>query len=361
MSRHPQGAGHHRLAMAVFPFTVRGTQARPDIMQEASPRIVCMLVYAGAQSLDISGPLEVFALASRQAEDDRPGQTPLYRLYIVAMGDGPVTMASGMRLLPDMPCAALPEDTDTLLVCGGMGDALDVARSDAALVEWLRTSAARVRRVASVCSGALLLAEAGVLDGRPATTHWSDLQELRTRYRKVKVEPDAIYTRDGEVWTSAGITAGMDLALAMVAADHGQGLALKVAKRMVMASKRSGGQSQFSSQLQAQDLPDQLKQLATWIADNLQARLEIDLLAARLHMSPRQFMRRFHASFGITPQKYIEQQRIEAAKPLLESTGKDIKRIAADCGFTSDEAMRRAFTRQLGVSPREYRDRFGLV
>jgi transcriptional regulator GlxA family with amidase domain len=330
-------------------------------MQEISPRIVCMLVYAGAQSLDISGPLEVFALASRQAQDDHSGQPPLYRLHIVAMRDEPVTMAAGMRLLPDMPCTSLPNDTDTLLVCGGMGDALDCARADAALVEWLALSAARVRRVASICSGALLLAEAGVLDGRQATTHWSDLHELRTRYPKVRVESDAIYTRDGDVWTSAGITAGMDLALAMVAADHGQALALKVAKRMVMASKRSGGQSQFSSQLQAQDLPDQFEQLASWIAANLQARLDIDLLAARLHISSRQFTRRFHATFGTTPQKYVEQQRIEAAKPLLESTAKEIKRIAAECGFASDEAMRRAFTRQLGVSPRDYRERFGIV
>lgn len=320
-----------------------------------------MLVYAGAQSLDISGPLEVFALASRQAQDDRPGQSPLYRLHIVAMRDEPVTMAAGMRLLPDMPCASLPKDTDTLLVCGGMGDALDRARADEALVEWLRSAATKVRRVASVCSGALLLAEAGVLDGRQATTHWSDLHELRTRYPTVRVESDAIYTRDGEVWTSAGITAGMDLALAMVAADHGQALALKVAKRMVMASKRSGGQSQFSSQLQAQDLPDQFEQLAAWIGGNLQARLDIDLLAARLHISPRQFTRRFHATFGTTPQKYIEQQRIEAAKPLLESTRKEIKRIAVECGFASDEAMRRAFGRQLGVSPRDYRERFGIV
>jgi transcriptional regulator GlxA family with amidase domain len=330
-------------------------------MQETSPKIVCMLVYAGAQSLDISGPLEVFALASRQAQDDAPAQSPLYRLYIVAMRDEPVTMAAGMRLLPDMLCASLPKDTDTLLVCGGMGDALNCARADTALVEWLALSATRVRRVASVCSGALLLAQAGVLDGRQATTHWSDLHELRTRYPDVHVEPDAIYTRDGEVWTSAGITAGMDLALAMVAADHGQALALKVAKRMVMASKRSGGQSQFSSQLQAQDLPDQFEQLAAWIGEHLQARLDIDLLAARLHISPRQFMRRFHATFGTTPQKYIEQQRIEAAKPLLESTAKEIKRIAAECGFASDEAMRRAFTRQLGVSPRDYRERFGIV
>lgn len=328
-------------------------------MQQASTKTLCMLIFAGAQSLDITGPLEVFALASRQWQEENPGLPPLYRLLIVAMRDEPVAMAAGMRMLPDLPCSALPADTDTLLVCGGMGDALNRARADVALLDWLRQAVTRVDRIASVCSGALLLAEAGVLDGRQATTHWGDLHELRTRYPKVQVVPDAIYTRDGAIWTSAGITAGMDLALAMVAADHGQRLALKVAKRMVMASKRSGGQSQFSSQLQMQDLPRQFEQLATWIADNLQARMDIDLLAARLHMSPRQFMRRFRATFGTTPQKYIEQQRIEAAKPLLESTAKEIRRIAADCGFASGEAMRRAFARQLGVSPGDYRARFG--
>ncbi|MDQ3511763.1 MAG: helix-turn-helix domain-containing protein, partial [Pseudomonadota bacterium] len=163
------------------------------------------------------------------------------------------------------------------------------------------------------------------------------------------------------IWTSAGITAGMDMALAMVAADHGQSLALKVAKRMVMASKRSGGQSQFSHQLQAMELPDQFAQLERWIRENLRLHLDIDQLAQRLHMSPRQFNRRFVAAFSLTPQRYIEQLRIEAAKPLLESSRKDIRRIASECGFGSADAMRRVFARQLGVSPSDYRARFGEV
>jgi transcriptional regulator GlxA family with amidase domain len=320
-----------------------------------------MLVFEGAQSLDITGPFEVFALASRQWQEDNSGNGPLYHLHVLASDLHPVTLASGLRLLPDSTCAAMPDGTDTLMVSGGMGDSLDVVRSDRALVEWLRLAAARVRRVASVCSGALLLAEAGVLDGREATTHWSDVPELSGRYPQVRVLADAIYTRDGDVWTSAGITAGMDLALAMVAADHGQGLALKVAKRMVMASRRSGGQSQFSRQLQAMDLPDPFARLEAWMRDNLRLRLESGQLAERVHMSPRQFTRRFAATFSLTPQKYVEQLRIEAAKPLLEGSREDIGRIAHECGFGSAGAMRRAFARQLGVTPGEYRARFGMA
>ena len=317
-----------------------------------------MLIYAGGQSLDVCGPLEVFSLANRQAEEDDGGGVPLYRLQIVAASDAPVRMDSGLRLIPDLTCAQMPDDVDTLLISGGMGDALDRARADTTLVDWLRGAAGRVARVAAVCSGALLLAEAGVLDGRKATTHWLDVAELRRRYPQVEVVADAIYACDGRVWTSAGITAGMDLALAMVAADHGQALALKVAKRMVMVSKRSGGQSQFSDQLDGLDLPDPFAVLAAWIGDNLHARLDAARLAGRLNMSARQFGRRFQAAFATTPQKYVERRRVDAAKPLLESTRKNVKRIARECGFSSDEAMRRAFVRQLGVSPRDYRQRF---
>lgn len=319
---------------------------------------VCMLIYPGAQSLDICGPLEVFALASRQAQEQSPQRPPLYRLQLLAADLAPVPLAAGLRLSPDAHYTQMPADTDTLMVCGGMGDALDLARADRALVDWLRVAATRVRRVASVCSGALLLAESGALDGRQASTHWLDVAELRARYPRVRVQADAIYTRDGETWTSAGITAGMDLALAMVAADHGQALALQVAKRMVMASKRSGGQSQFSGELQALDLPDPFAALDAWMRAHLRQRLDVARLAARVHMSPRQFARRFSAAFAATPHKYVEGLRIEAAKPLLESTAKDIARIALECGFGSAEAMRRAFARTLGVAPSDYRQRF---
>lgn len=325
-------------------------------------RTICMLIYAGGQSLDISGPLEVFALADRQAREDGTASAPLYRLQLVARDNAAVTLSSGMRVLPDLACAQLdPAATDTLLISGGMGDALDRARADRTLVQWLGCSGPQVRRLGSICSGALLLAEAGLLDGREATTHWRDVAELGRRYRQVRVIPDAIYTRDGPVWTSAGITAGMDLALAMVADDHGMPLALKVAKRMVMAGKRSGGQSQFSSQLEELDIPDAFARLTEWIRENLRSRLSLDILAGQACMSPRHFGRRFQQAFGSTPQKYVERLRVEAAKSLLENSTRDLKRIASDCGFASTDAMRRAFLRQLGIRPSDYRERFGAA
>lgn len=319
-----------------------------------------MLIYAGGQSLDISGPLEVFALADRQAHEDGTAHAPLYRLRLVASEHVPVALSSGMRVVPDLTCAQLdPAGTDTLLISGGMGDAVDQSRADRALVQWLRSSGHQVRRIGSICSGALLLAEAGLLDGREATTHWRDVAELRRRYPQVRVIPDAIYTRDGPVWTSAGITAGMDLALAMVAEDHGMPLALKVAKRMVMVSKRSGGQSQFSSQLEELDVPDAFARLTEWIRGNLRSRLSVDILAAQVCMSPRHFGRRFQQALGSTPQKYIEQLRVESAKSLLENSTRELKRIASDCGFASEDAMRQAFLRHLGIRPSDYRERFG--
>lgn len=320
-----------------------------------------MLIYPGGQSLDVSGPMEVFALASRQVLEENPAQEPPYRLHFVAPTPGLVAMASGLTLHAPLACVDLPESIDTVLVSGGMGDALDRVRANPDVVAWLAALPQRVRRLGAICSGTLLLAEAGVLDGRQATTHWLDVAELRRLYPAVRVVPDAIYVQDGAIWTSAGITAGMDLALAMVAADLGMPLALKVAKRMVMLVKRSGGQTQFSSLLHAQNAPDEFADLVLWLRDDLHRTRDIAVLAERLHMSPRHFRRRFVAIFGATPQKYVEQLRVEAAKGLLENTGKELKRIAHECGFSSEEGMRRAFVRQCGVRPAQYRERFGVV
>lgn len=267
-------------------------------------------------------------------------------------------MASGMRLVADAGCAEAGEGIDTLLVSGGLSEAIDRVRGDRECIGWLRDRAARVRRIGSVCTGALLLAEAGLLNGRQATTHWMDVAELSRRYPATRVIADAIYVHDGAVWTSAGITAGMDLALAMVAADHGMPLALKVAKRMVMVTKRAGGQSQFSPLLDAQQAPDAFAELAAWLRANLRRRIDIDTMAERVHASPRHFRRQFQAVFGVTPQRYLESLRIEAAKALLEHAGHELKRVARDAGFSSEEALRRAFVRRLGVTPSDYRQRF---
>jgi len=330
----------------------------PYINAEAC-RTVAMLIFPGGQSLDISGPLEVFAVASRQAQADVAGTGPLYRTLLLGAAAGPVQMASGMRLIADHGIDEIDGcGIDTLLISGGMGDALDRLRAQRDVVAWLRRIAARVRRVGSICSGALLLAETGLLDGRQATTHWLDVPELRQRYPKVQVLPDALYVNDGPVWTSAGVTAGMDLALAMVAADHGMPLALNTARRLVMTTKRGGGQRQISEQLAAGYAPTAFATLADWLRENLAQRHSVEHLAERLHISERQFRRRFVEIFSLSPLRYIEGLRVEAAKAQLEHSATALKRVARDCGFASEEAMRRTFMRHCGQSPGDYRRRY---
>jgi transcriptional regulator GlxA family with amidase domain len=321
-------------------------------------RTVAMLIFPGGQSLDISGPLEVFAVASRQAQEDL-GAGPLYRALLIGARPGPVRMACGMGLIADHGIDEIDgSGIDTLLVSGGMGDALDQLRAQREVVDWLRRTAAQVRRVGSICSGALMLAETGLLDGREATTHWLDVPELHQRYPQVRVLSDALYVRDGAVWTSAGVTAGMDLALAMVAADHSMPLALKTARRLVMATKRGGGQRQISEQLAAGYAPSAFASLADWLRENLAQRHSVEHLAERLHMSERQFRRRFVEIFSLPPMRYLEGLRVEAAKAQLEHSQAALKRVASDCGFASEDAMRRTFLRHCGQSPGEYRRRF---
>jgi transcriptional regulator GlxA family with amidase domain len=247
---------------------------------------------------------------------------------------------------------------DTLIVAGGLGTRAAV--SDPALIAWLRRAAPRVRRLASVCSGAFLLAEAGLLDGRRATTHWSSCADLARRYPRVKVEPDPIFVRDGNVYTSAGVTSGMDLALALVEEDHGRELALAVARWLVLFLKRPGGQSQFSAQLSVQLASRQpLQELQAWIVENVHADLSVAALAARAGMSPRNFARVFTREIGVTPARFVETARVEAARRQLEDDGSQgVENVAAACGFGSAETLRRAFLRTLRVSPTDYRSRF---
>lgn len=327
--------------------------------RQPGTRRVAVVTYPGAQVLDVTGPLEVFAMASQRKDRHGRSAAPAYTIEILAAHPGPVTMSSGLRLVADRAYGAVTGGIDTLVVSGGD---VRAAATDAALLAWLRRLAPRVRRLASVCTGAFILAEAGLLNGRRATTHWAYAERLARRYPRITVEPDAIFVRAGRVYTSAGVTAGMDLALALVEEDLGHSVALEVARRLVLFLKRPGGQSQFSSQLAAQMAPaGLLKDLPEWIVAHLDADLSVEALAARAAMSPRNFARVFRKALGVTPAKFVERARVEHARRQLEDSPLTIDAVANDCGFGSAERMRRTFRRHLRVVPHDYRRRFKRV
>jgi transcriptional regulator GlxA family with amidase domain len=267
-----------------------------------------------------------------------------------------VTMSSGVRL----GAAPLPEPPprhDTLVVAGGLGARDGI--TDSALLDWVRRASRQARRTVSICTGAYLLAAAGLLDDRQATTHWEYCDALATAYTDVHVEPDPVFIRDGDVWTSAGITAGIDLTLALVEDDLGPEIALAVARQLVVFLKRPGGQSQFSSVLSAQQAArPQLRELQAWIAGHLDGDLSVTTLAERAIMSERSFSRAFRREVGQTPAAYVETLRIEHARALLESGSPSLEAVAQSAGFASTEILRRAFHRRVGVSPADYRERF---
>jgi len=324
-------------------------------MNSRGPRRVAFVIYDGIQSLDLTGPLEVFAMANWQHQLDHPGAPPPYTTQVLARQAGVVTASSGLSVVAPRSYASCRDKLDTLIIAGGdVGDAV----GDRHLLSWIRGAAPRVRRLASVCSGAFILAQAGLLDGRRATTHWSATAVL-AGYPKITVEPDAIFVRDGHIYTSAGVTAGIDLALALVEEDLGHTTALAVARRLVVFLKRPGGQSQFSGHLAAQtQLTGLLKGLPEWLVDHLDADLTIEQLAARAAMSPRNFARVFTREMGVTPAKFVERARLDAARRLLEESTLGLDEIATRCGFTSGEQMRRTFHRHLKIIPHDYRKRF---
>jgi transcriptional regulator GlxA family with amidase domain len=318
-------------------------------------RRVVMLAYEDADLLDVAGPVEVFAVAAQWLR--HRGSAPGYAVEVVASRPGALRTGAGLRLLPHRALREVRGPIDTLLVAGGIGT--PAALADARLVAWLRATARRVRRIASICSGAFLLAEAGLLDGRRATTHWSVGRLMAERYPRVRVETDPIFVRDGRVWTSAGVTAGIDLSLALVEEDCGREAALAVARQLVVFLQRPGGQSQFSAQLRAQAARrEPLREVQSWVADAPAGDLSVAALARRAAMSPRHFARVFAREVGTTPARYVERARVEAARRSLESTARGVEEVAAECGFGSAEIMRRAFQRTVRVSPAAYRSRF---
>jgi transcriptional regulator GlxA family with amidase domain len=317
----------------------------------AAERRIVVLGYNGVQSLDVFGPVEVFDVATRH------GITPPYKVEVVAPTAEPFVTTSGVTITPTRALADGRVPADTLIVAGGDGVYDQLQHPD--LVDALRRTAGRARRVASVCSGVFLLAEAGLLDGRRVTTHWARCGRLARSYPNLDVDPDPIFIRDGDVYTSAGVTAGIDLCLALVEADHGRDLALAVARHLVVFLKRPGGQAQFSSHLSTQLAErDVLADVQGWIADHLDDDLSVARLAARAAMSPRHFARVFRAETGVTPARFVEHARIEEARRRLEDSSIGIEEIAHGCGFGTPETMRRAFLRSLWVGPSEYRQRF---
>jgi transcriptional regulator GlxA family with amidase domain len=326
-------------------------------MNAVASRHVAVVAFSDAEVLDVTGPLEVFSQAARILGGRGAQVEPAYRVEVLARRAGPIAMSSGIRLVAERAVGEVRSGIDTLLVAGGRGT--EAALADELLLAWLRRMARRVRRIASVCSGTFLLAEAGLLDGRRATTHWEVCRELARRYPRVTVEEDPIFVRDGNVYTSAGVTAGMDLALALVEEDHGRDVALRVARQLVLFLKRPGGQSQFSAQLKVQAADrEPLRALQAWIADHLAEDLSIPALARRAAMSERNFARVFAREVGATPARFVERTRIEAARRRLEESSDGLDEIAAQCGFASAEILRRAFLRVLRVAPSAYRLRF---
>src|ERR1700719_2407073 len=320
-------------------------------------RRIVMLAFPDAQIIDITGPLEVFGRAARLLTDERGWRVPAYTVEIAATKAGPFATSSGIRLIADRSLAQLRGPIDTILVAGGRGTT-DAIR-DRGLIEWIRNSVDRTRRLCSVCTGAFLLAEAGVLNGLSATTHWRQCDRLAAQYPAVSVETDPIFVRARKIFTSAGVTAGIDLALALLEEDLGRDVALSVARELGMFLRRPGGQSQFSVQLSAQQADrEPLRDLQRWITDHLGAHLSVEALARRAAMSPRNFARVFTREVGMTPGQFVENSRVEAARRRLEESADGVDSIASECGFGTRESMRRAFIRTLHVPPSAYRSRF---
>ena len=316
-------------------------------------RRVEILGFPACQLLDVSGPLQVFASAKDQLR--QIGQPAPYAPVVVAATSRLVT-SSGLALEAEtLPAAST--SLDTLVVAGGWG--VYDACKDPSLVRWIGRRAEQARRVASVCSGAFLLATTGLLDGRRAVTHWGRCADFAARFPKVRLEPDPIFIRDGRFWTSAGVTAGIDLALAMVEADLGRDIALSVARQLVVFLKRPGGQSQFSAALTLQDNGGRFDGLHGWIMENLHRPLALPDLAAAAGMSERTFSRRYREQTGRTPARAVEDIRLESARRLLEQK-QPVARIVSRCGFGTEETLRRTFLRRLGVTPQAYRERFAI-
>lgn len=327
---------------------------RPSAQKTIGIKTIGILALPGVQMLDVAGPLDVFAEANVQLGRQA------YAASVIATAEGPIVSSSGVRILPDVVLGAgEPIGFDTLLVAGAPH--LGEGPPDAALIAWLRRCAPQSRRFGSVCSGAMVLAATGLLDGRRMTTHWAVAERLARLFPEVHIEIDALHVRDGPVRTAAGVTSGLDLALALVEEDLGREIAKKVASQLVMFFKRPGGQLQFSRRGEANPASRSiLQEIQRWVIANPAADADLATLAARAGLSPRHFARLFRQELGVTPAIWVETVRIDAARQMLEA-GERPKQAAAACGFGDIDTFRRAFKRQVGVTPAEYRRRYEIL
>jgi transcriptional regulator GlxA family with amidase domain len=327
---------------------------RPELREKLPDRRIAIIAFPGVTLLDISGPAQVFA---ELQEIELPAAG--YALSYLSTSGGLVTTDVGM-MVDTAPIASIkPQQVDTLIIPGGPG--IWALRQDDVLMKWIMQALPKARRIASVCLGAFVLAWTGSLDGKRAATHWRYCPRLQDSFPKIRVEPNAIFVRDGRVWSSAGVSAGIDLALAMIEEDFGHTIALDIARRLVVFLKRPGGQSQFSTVLaaQASDVEGRFSALHAWIIENIASDLKVESLAERAGMTPRTFARTYVSRTGMTPANGVEALRVETARLLLESRQiGGVVEVAKRAGFGDDERMRRAFLRHLGVTPSEYRRRF---
>jgi transcriptional regulator GlxA family with amidase domain len=316
---------------------------------------IAILACPRVQLLDVIGPSDVFAEAARQLGNPRA-----YRVDVIALEEAPVKGSSGLKLLANHAISRYRAKIDTLLVAGS--PYIDVVSHNVELISWLQRQARQVRRIGSVCSGAFILGAAGLLEGKRVTTHWNAAQRLAEMFPAIEMLPDQIYVKDGNLYTSAGVTAGMDLALAMVEEDHGRDLALRVARELVMFLKRPGGQSQFSTFLAAQATErSMISGIQDYVLHNVSADLSVPTLALRARMSERNFSRIFKLEAAATPAEFVEAARIDVARRLIEELDIPLKSIAARSGFKNVDSMRRAFVRRMQVNPAQYRQRFHSV
>jgi transcriptional regulator GlxA family with amidase domain len=337
-----------KLSRHFLPMTPKTPRFPPN-----GSRIVEVLAYPSVKLLDVTGPIQVFASDNAFAAQAR--EAIPYAIRIVAQGGERVVASAGVELAAH-PLSSVDAALDTLVIAGG--DGVDAAAADTMLINWVRRRGKQARRTASVCTGAFLLAASGLLDGRRAVTHWAFCAELARRFPAIRVEPDPIFVQDGAIWTSAGVTAGIDLALALVEEDLGRSLALAVARDLVVFLKRPGGQAQFSEFLSLQAAEDKFGALHDWISNHLGNDLSLPVLARQAGMSERSFSRHYAEATGQTPARAIERLRVQGARHLLAGTRLPVKRISQRCGFGSEETMRRSFLRLLDTTPQDYRARF---